>query len=125
MHQSSVQSILHEDFTYTVTGSLWLECEGKRFFGPGRVELLQLIEETGSINKAARQMGMSYKKAWEMVSALNAQASHPFVITQTGGEKGGGSVITAEAKQLIEYHRQLRQRFRDFLEKETGLLREV
>ncbi|MCW3110147.1 MAG: ModE family transcriptional regulator, partial [Segetibacter sp.] len=100
-----VKTVLKKESNYKVTGSLWIECEGQRFFGPGRVELLERIEETGSINKAAKQMGMSYKKAWEMINALNSQASKPFVITQTGGEKGGGSVITTEAKHLIAYHR--------------------
>src|SRR3954471_12742108 len=114
-----VKSVLKKEYNYRVTGSLWIECEGQRFFGPGRVELLERIEETGSINKAAKQMGMSYKKAWEMINALNTQSTIPFVITQTGGEKGGGSVITLEAKQLIAYHQQLRKRFMDFLEKET------
>lgn len=104
---------------YKVAGSLWIECDGERFFGPGRVELLERIDETGSINKAAKQMGMSYKKAWEMINAMNSQAAKPFVITQTGGENGGGSVITNEAKELIAYHKQLRQRFFYFLEKET------
>ncbi len=118
----SIKSILQKKSSYKVTGSLWLECEGERFFGPGRVELLQRIEETGSINKAAKLMGMSYKKAWEMINALNAQASKPFVITQTGGEHGGGSVITEEAKLLITYHQQLRQRFLEFLDKETKQL---
>src|SRR5438270_4322725 len=119
MVKSASKLFLREKSSYKVTGSLWIECEGERFFGPGRVELLERIEETGSINKAAKQMGMSYKKAWEMVNALNSQATKPFVITQTGGEKGGGSVITPEAKQLIAYHQQLRKRFMDFLEKET------
>ena len=122
MAQSSVKSLLQKKSAYKVTGSLWIECEGERFFGPGRVELLQGIEETGSINKAAKKMGMSYKKAWEMVDALNTQATRPFVITQTGGEKGGGSVITPEAKLLIAYHQQMRQRFLAFLEKETKQL---
>jgi molybdate transport system regulatory protein len=122
MGQISVKPLLKKKTAYKVTGSLWIECEGERFFGPGRVELLQGIEETGSINKAAKKMGMSYKKAWEMINALNAQATQPFVITQTGGEKGGGSVITPEAKQLIAYHQQLRTRFLAFLEKETKQL---
>ena len=119
MQQTFSNSLLRKKSDYKVTGSLWIECDGARFFGLGRVELLEKIEETGSINKAAKQMGMSYKKAWEMIKALNLQASKPFVITQTGGEKGGGSNITTEAKQLIAYHSQLRQRFAEFLEKET------
>jgi molybdate transport system regulatory protein len=119
MLKSSPKLFLREKSDYDVTGSLWIECDGERFFGPGRLELLERIEETGSINKAAKQLEMSYKKAWEMVNALNSQASKPFVVTQIGGEKGGGSIITAEAKQLIAYHRELRERFRKFLEKET------
>jgi molybdate transport system regulatory protein len=101
-----------------------MEFEGERFFGPGRAELLKLIDETGSINKAAKQMGMSYKKAWEMVTALNTQAAKPLVIVHAGGKKGGGSVITEEARQLIAYHALLRQRFRAFLESETGNLQQ-
>jgi molybdate transport system regulatory protein len=119
MIRSVGKSFLRKKSNYKVTGSLWIECNGERFFGPGRVELLERIEETGSINKAAKQMNMSYKKAWEMINALNSQASKPFVITQTGGEKGGGSTITTEARQLITYHHQLRQRFMEFLETET------
>ena len=122
MRPTAVTPILKKKSAYKIAGSLWIECEGERFFGPGRVELLQGIEETGSINKAAKKMGMSYKKAWEMINALNAQAAKPFVITQTGGEKGGGSIITPEAKQLIAYHQQLRKRFLAFLDKETKML---
>lgn len=119
MGKESVKSILNQKFAYKISGRLWIECEGEGFFGPGRVELLREIENTGSINKAAKQMGMSYKKAWEMINALNAQAGKLLVITQTGGDKGGGSLVTEEAKQLIAYHQQLRARFLAFLEKET------
>ncbi|MDQ6812546.1 MAG: winged helix-turn-helix domain-containing protein [Bacteroidota bacterium] len=119
MVQTIGKSFLRKKSKYKVTGSLWIECDGERFFGPGRVELLERIDETGSINKAAKQMGMSYKKAWQMISALNLQALKPLVITHTGGEKGGGSIITTEAKQLIAYHYHLRERFMDFLEQET------
>ena len=83
-----------------VKGSLWLETEAGRFFGPGRVELLQRIEQSGSINKAAKQMGMSYKKAWEMVQSMNSQAGTPFVLTQPGGEKGGGGADYARRPGL-------------------------
>jgi molybdate transport system regulatory protein len=104
---------------FRVNGSLWLEGNGTRFFGPGPVELLQRIEETGSINQAAKAMGMSYKKAWEMVNRLNEIVGSPMVITATGGEKGGGSSLSDEAKQLIGYYQSLRERFRKFMEQET------
>lgn len=108
---------------FRVNGSLWLEGNGTRFFGPGPVELLKLIEETGSINQAAKKMGMSYKKAWEIVNRLNEIVGGPMVVTATGGEKGGGSAISDEAKQLIEWYQALRERFRKFMEEETGKLK--
>jgi molybdate transport system regulatory protein len=116
---ASIGHMLKEELQYIVRGTLWIECENKRFFGPGRAELLQRIDETGSIRKAAADMGMSYKKAWAMVTALNQQVQRPFVLVKVGGEKGGGSVITEEARELVNYHSLLRQRFVAFLEKET------
>lgn len=107
---------------FRVNGSLWLEGDGTRFFGPGPVELLQLIEETGSINQAAKKMGMSYKKAWEIVSRLNEKVGSPMVITATGGEKGGGSTISEEAKQMIAWYVGLREKFKKFMETETNKL---
>src|SRR5262245_22857667 len=110
------------DGSFTVNGSLWLEGDGTRFFGPGPVELLKHIDETGSINQAARKMGMSYKKAWEIVNRLNTTTAHPLVVTATGGEKGGGSSISEEAKELIEYYQKLRERFKKFLQQESERL---
>ena len=119
---ASIKHIIKKKFSYKVTGSLWIECNAERFLGPGKVELLERIADTGSINKAAKQMGMSYKKAWGMINSLNAQTIKPVVIPRTGGKKGGGSTITEEARQLIKFHRQLRERFAAFLEKETNRL---
>ena len=84
--------------------------------------MLERIDQTGSINQAAKQMRMSYKKAWEMITQLNTQAERPLVLVHTGGEKGGGSIITDEARELIVFHRQLRERFMAFLEKESNNL---
>lgn len=108
---------------FTVNGSLWLEGDGVRFFGPGPVQLLELIQQTGSINQAAKKMQMSYKKAWQLVNNLNAMSAQPMVITATGGEKGGGSSISEEAVRMIGYHQQLRERFKKFLEEETRRLK--
>jgi molybdate transport system regulatory protein len=120
---ASIRHLLKEESQYVVRGTLWIECENERFFGPGRVELLQRIDETGSIRQAAADMGMSYKKAWEMVTMVNKQAVRPLVVPKVGGEKGGGSVITDEAKELIAWHARLRERFLAFLEKETNNLK--
>ena len=107
---------------FKVNGSLWIEGDGQRFFGPGPVELLELIGSTGSINKAAKAMGMSYKKAWEIVNRINGMAAEPFVVTSVGGEEGGGSRISAGAKEMIVRYRELRERFRLFLESESARL---
>ena len=106
-----------------INGSLWIENQGRRFFGPGPVELLGYIEETGSINQAAKKMSMSYKKAWWIVNNLNTTSSEPMVITATGGPNGGGSTISQEAKDLITYYRELRGRFKEFLEQETNRIK--
>jgi len=106
-----------------VNGSLWLEGDGKRFLGPGPVELLERIADTGSISEAAKAMRMSYKKAWELVNALNEHSEQPLVIPRTGGEHGGGSTITDEARELISYHKELRKRFGAFLAEETENLK--
>lgn len=119
----SIKDILKKELEIKVNGSLWLEADGERFLGPGPIELLQRIADTGSISSAAKEMKMSYKKAWELIHHLNAHTAAPVVLLQTGGEKGGGSTITDEAMELIKYHRRLRKRFEAFLEKESKLLR--
>ncbi len=115
----ALKTILKKKGNFIVNGSLWIESAGTGFLGPGPVELLKHIDETGSINKAAMKMKMSYKKALELIHTLNEQAASPVVITQSGGDNGGGSAITEEAKELIAYHVQLRKRFKKFLETET------
>lgn len=114
-----VKPILSKKRGIKVNGSLWIECKGACFFGPGPVELLKNIDETGSLNKAAKKMKMSYKKALLLVHTLNMQTLKPVVILQTGGENGGGSFITDEARELIKYHGKLRERFKAFLTNET------
>lgn len=118
---SDIKHLLKENSKYKISGTMWIECEKERFFGPGRAELLQHIEATGSINKAAKAMKISYKKAWGMIAALNEQATKPMVISKTGGEEGGGS-ITKEAKELIEFHKNLKEKFLSFLEQESNTM---
>lgn len=72
------------------------------FFGPGVVELLQHISQTSSINMAAREMGMSYNKAWRILKRAEEELGFPLVLKSVGGSNGGGSKITAEGKVLIE-----------------------
>ncbi|OGA23310.1 MAG: LysR family transcriptional regulator [Betaproteobacteria bacterium RIFCSPLOWO2_02_FULL_67_26] len=73
--------------------------------GPGRARLVALIAEAGSISSAAREMGMSYRRAWQLVEALNQSFKEPVVLTAVGGKRGGGAVVTEFGKRLVaQYH---------------------
>ncbi|MDQ1088709.1 winged helix-turn-helix domain-containing protein [Siphonobacter sp. SORGH_AS_1065] len=106
---------------FKVNGRIWIEGE-ERFMGIGRLELLQRIEQTGSISAAAKGMGMSYKRAWDLIQSLNNQAASPVVSTQTGGERGGGALITPEGKRWINLYMELQERFQAFVEQESSKL---
>jgi molybdate transport system regulatory protein len=74
--------------------------DGPPAMGPGKAELVARIAETGSISAAARAMGMSYRRAWQLVEALNAAYKEPVVITAIGGSRGGGARVTAFGRRL-------------------------
>jgi molybdate transport system regulatory protein len=74
--------------------------------GPGKARLVELIGSTGSISAAARQMGMSYRRAWQLVDSINASFTEPVVLTAVGGKRGGGAVVTAFGERIVnDYHR--------------------
>ena len=68
--------------------------------GPGKAELIERIAQTGSISAAARAMGMSYRRAWQLVEALNGDYRAPVVTTAVGGERGGGARVTPFGRRL-------------------------
>jgi molybdate transport system regulatory protein len=70
--------------------------------GPGKVELLALIEETGSLGKAAKQMGLSYMKAWLMIQTMK-----PLVETSRGGQRGGGAQLTETGRKALTLYRKM------------------
>lgn len=100
----------------------WVYVDQVKFFGPGRYELLTRIQETGSIAQAAKDMGLSYKKAWVMIDELNTLGSSPYVITQKGGSKGGGAVVTETAKNVMEAYKRLNDKLLAALAEEPALL---
>lgn len=69
--------------------------------GPGKAELVERIARTGSISAAARDMGMSYRRAWQLVESLNADFLEPVVTTATGGKRGGGARVTPFGGKLV------------------------
>ena len=73
--------------------------------GPGKAELVERIGETGSISAAARDMGMSYRRAWQLVESLNLAFREPVVETATGGKRGGGARVTAFGAGVVKQFR--------------------
>jgi molybdate transport system regulatory protein len=87
---------------------VWVERDGEKVLGPGRVELLGLIEKHRSISAAAKEMKMSYRRAWGLVQDMNRAAGEPLVEAAVGGSGGGGAEITVRGKEAIAlYHRLL------------------
>ncbi|CAG0973779.1 Molybdenum-pterin-binding protein MopA [Burkholderiales bacterium] len=78
--------------------------------GPGKIDLLRRIDATRSISAAARSMGMSYKRAWQLVDALNRDIGAPVVATATGGRGGGGASLTERGRALVDRYAALEDR---------------
>ena len=75
--------------------------KGAPAIGPGKAELIERIGATGSISAAARAMGMSYRRAWQLVEALNRDFRQPVVTTAVGGTRGGGAQVTAFGRRVV------------------------
>jgi molybdate transport system regulatory protein len=75
--------------------------------GPGKARLITLIDSTGSISAAAREMGMSYRRGWQLVEAINASFNQPVVTTAVGGKRGGGAVVTDFGRRMVEAYYQM------------------
>jgi molybdate transport system substrate-binding protein len=89
---------------------LWMERSGEAILGPGRLELLEAIERCHSISAAARDLGMSYRRAWLLVESINRASGEELVRRQTGGRDGGGAELTARGHTAIRVYRELQAR---------------
>ena len=78
--------------------------------GPGKAELIARIGHTGSISAAARAMGMSYRRAWQLVDALNKDYREPVIATAIGGTRGGGAKVTPFGKRLVARFRAMEKK---------------
>src|SRR5882724_2825179 len=82
-----------------------IDFEGAEAFGPGKVRLLELIDEHGSIRSAAAAMSMSYRHAWLLLQAVEDTFGAPVITTATGGAKGGGAKLTELGKMVVARYR--------------------
>ena len=74
--------------------------------GPGKIALLEQIERGGSLSQAARELGMSYRRAWQLLDSLNHCFRERVAVTAQGGHRGGGATLTAFGRELIRIYRE-------------------
>ena len=108
--------------SYEVRNRLWIEGKNGTFLGNGRIQLLALIHETGSIKKAAKELKMSYRKAWSLLESMNEQANEVYLIKSSGGSGGGGTIVTQAGLDAIKKFKKLNEKCQKFLEKELNKL---
>lgn len=73
--------------------------------GPGKAALIEAIERSGSISGAARELEMSYRRAWKLAEEINSSFREPLVVTATGGRQGGGAVVSDLGREVVKRFR--------------------
>ena len=111
-HLHFVAALHHELFRMTKPIIRFrVDFDSAHAVGPGKIELLEHIRETGSLSQAGREIGMSYRRAWLLLDSLNASFRDPVVATNIGGKSGGGATLTEFGAHLVETYRQLEKEF--------------
>ena len=97
---------------------IWLEANGGVAFAEGRRLLLEAVNRLGSLNAAAKELGMSYRAAWGKIKATEKALGMKLLEVTTGGKGGGGAVLTPEAKELLSKYKKYINRIASLTEKE-------
>jgi molybdate transport system regulatory protein len=98
-----------------VSGTVSFKKTDMEFLGSDRIALLEKIDEYGSITKAAKAVGISYKTAWDTINAINNLTEKPLFIRTSGGKSGGGTTLTEEGKEVIRTYRIIQEQHEKFL----------
>jgi len=93
--------------------------------GPGKINLLEAIEAKGSISAGAREIGMSYRRAWQMINTINNCFNNPLVKGVKGGKGGGGAQVTALGKQVIGLYRSMEIKANKSIKPEWNSIRKL
>ncbi|MDD5329293.1 MAG: TOBE domain-containing protein [Sulfuricella sp.] len=105
-----------EPSSLKISGRMWLSKDDKDFAGQSRIDLLEKIDECGSITRAAKAVEMSYKAAWDAIDMMNNLSDEPLVATATGGKGGGGTRLTEKGKKMVQVYRTMEREHRKFLD---------
>ena len=84
--------------------------DGDIAVGPGKIDLLEAIARTGSLTAAARDLGMSYRRAWLLVDTMNRCFATPVTTSEAGGTRGGRTALTPLGDELVARYRRIEQR---------------
>lgn len=90
---------------------VWIEGDGRHLFGRGRAELLETVARDGSIQVAARRMGLSYRRAWTMLRTSEQRLGRSLVESTRGGAGGGGTRLTEAGRRFLHVFRRIESRF--------------
>ncbi len=99
-----------------IKSKLWIEVDGKPVFGRGRRFLLEAIDRYGSINRAAKEISISYRKAWGYIKAMEERLGFKLIDRQIGGKNGGGATLTQEAKLFLKKYAELEMGIREMVD---------
>ncbi len=99
-----------------IKSKLWIEIKGKPVFGRGRRFLLEAIDKYGSINQAAKEINISYRKAWGYIKAMEERLGIKLIERQTGGKHGGGAVLTKDAKEFLKKYEQMEEGIKEIVD---------
>jgi molybdate transport system regulatory protein len=115
-----------------ISSNLTLEIFNQPFLLEKRIDLLIAIKRTGSISKAAKEVPMSYKAAWEAIESMNNLSTIPIVQRETGGVGGGGTTLTPYGENLIATYEIIKNEQKRFLKElnkktdiSTGILKDI
>ena len=106
---------------------LWLrvQLDGAGALGPGKIELLEAIDRTGSISAAGRDLGMSYRRAWLLVDELNRLFREKVVIATMGGTRGGGTALSDFGRELITQFRAIEDEANQAVRRRLAVIEEA
>jgi len=96
---------------------VWVEKNGEVIASNGKVGLLQLIDELGSIQKAAQEYRMSYRHAWGIIQKIEKRSGFKFVETQVGGKEGGRAQLTPKGKEFLNQYSAFQKGLDEVIEK--------
>jgi molybdate transport system regulatory protein len=100
-----------------IRSKVWIEVGGEPVFGRGRRFLLEAIASHGSINRAAQEVDISFRKAWGHIKAMEERLGVKLVERQTGGVNGGGAVLTEDARNFLKKYEALEKGIQKLVDK--------